>query len=97
MQSSMYWSFFLVYIVETFIEVLICVYIDLYSDKFQSDNESAQYATFSWINSIFKVVFCAIVVAFPLGMLIIYGLNFKNWEDESFKKKYGSVLENMNL
>jgi len=97
MQSSMYWGFFLVYTVETFIEVLICVYIDVFSDKPQSDTESAHYATFWWINRIFLVVFCAIIVAFPLGMLLIYGLTFKKWEDESFEKKYGSVLENMNL
>lgn len=57
--------------------------------------------TFSWssffefTNNIVFLSFSAILITFPVFVVVFYGFNFKRWNDENFHKRYGALYEGL--
>ena len=91
MKKKLFWSIALRFVFESYLELVICVSIGLLNLRWSEDNFSIAYCT------IFTIVFAVIVLIMPILTSIIYYWNIDRIEEETFKKRYGTLYDGLEL
>ena len=91
MKKKLFWSIAIRFVFESYLELVICVTIGLLNLRWSEDNFSIAYC------SIFTVVFAVIVIIMPILTSIVYYWNIDRIEEETFKKRYGTLYDGLEL
>lgn len=85
--KSMYYSVLIRYAIENYLNFSICSLLNIYKLYFRTWSD--------YIASILTFVFVANLLLLPFAIVVFLYVNFKKLAQETFKRKYGSLYENI--
>jgi hypothetical protein len=89
LKDKLLWNFVIRLVIESYLSLGFSVYFNL---RFTSCN--FLYLG-SWVNYFYAVGFAAVIIAAPLFVVFFYSRKFSRFEDEDFKRQFGSVYEGL--
>ena len=91
LQKHLFWNAFLQIYISIYFELALFSTLNILNADWDSENDSEKAS-----NAVALVVFTA-VLGLPIALLVLLGCNIPLWDTESFKAKYGTIMEGTNL
>ena len=91
LEESLFWTIPLRYLIEGYLELLICATIGFLSMQWDFITPSIM------VSNILSITLALILIVFPIILICIYPCNYSKLENEKYKQKYGEMYADLRL